>query len=127
MLQFSIITITTFVTMLVSTTRYIATACFRKDISKVLPLFSIIYGVTLGLLGFFCTDIDMGKNFIEAFFIGLAAGSSATGFNQIGKQLYKDLDLNFDDDDEEDVKEDVKEDTNNVDDESFVSDSLEDL
>jgi hypothetical protein len=114
--------------MLVSTTRYIATACFRKDISKVLPLFSIIYGVTLGLLGFFCTDIDMGKNFIEAFFIGLAAGSSATGFNQIGKQLYKDLDLNFDDDDEEeDVKEDVKEDTNNVDDESFVSDSLEDL
>ena len=69
----------------------------------------------------------MGKNVIEAFFIGLAAGSSATGFNQIGKQLYKDLDLNFDDDDEEDVKEDVKEDTNNVDDESFVSESLEDL
>lgn len=106
MLQFSIITITTFVTMLVSTTRYIATACFRKDISRTLPIFSIVYGVALALAGYYATNVDMGNNVIEAFFIGLSAGAAATGFNQVGKQLYKGLDLDFDDDtDKEDGSE----------------------
>lgn len=100
MLQFSIITITTFVTMLVSTTRYIATACFRKDISRTLPIFSIVYGVALAIAGYYATNVDMGNNVIEAFFIGLSAGAAATGFNQVGKQLYKGLDLDFDDDDD---------------------------
>lgn len=106
MLQFSIITITTFVTMLVSTTRYIATACFRKDISRTLPIFSIVYGVALAIAGYYATNVDMGNNIIEAFFIGLSAGAAATGFNQVGKQLYKGLDLDFDDDtDKEDGSE----------------------
>lgn len=100
MLQFSIITITTFVTMLVSTTRYIATACFRKDISRTLPIFSIVYGVALAIAGYYATNVDMGNNIIEAFFIGLSAGAAATGFNQVGKQLYKGLDMDFDDDDD---------------------------
>ena len=121
MLQFSIITITTFVTMLVSTTRYIATACFRKDISKTLPIFSIVYGVILALAGYYTTNVDMGNNVIEAFFIGLSAGAAATGFNQVGKQLYKGLDLNFEDDNEED-----EEDTE-LTDESFGTLSSEDL
>ena len=121
MLQFSIITITTFVTMLVSTTRYIATACFRKDISRTLPLFSLIYGVGLAIAGYYLTNVDMGNNVIEAFFIGLAAGGAATGFNQVGKQLYKGLDINFADDDEEVSTEDE------IPDESFGTLSNEDL
>ena len=121
MLQFSIITITTFVTMLVSTTRYIATACFRKDISRTLPLFSLIYGVGLAIAGYYLTNVDMGNNVIEAFFIGLAAGGAATGFNQVGKQLYKGLDINFEDDDEEVSTEDE------IPDESFGTLSNEDL
>lgn len=89
MLEFSIITISTFVTILVSTTRYIATACFKKDISKVLPLFAIVYGIVLGIAGYYTPDIEMGKNLIEAVFIGISTGAAATGFNQVGKQLYK--------------------------------------
>lgn len=89
MLEFSIITISTFVTILVSTTRYIATACFKKDISKVLPLFAIAYGIVLGIAGYYTPDIEMGKNLVEAIFIGISTGAAATGFNQVGKQLYK--------------------------------------
>lgn len=120
MLQFSIITITTFVTMLVSTTRYIATACFRKDISRTLPLFSIIYGVGLALAGYYATNVDMGNNVIEAFFIGLSAGAAATGFNQVGKQLYKGLDIEFNDDEEVSTEDEIV-------DESFGTLSNEDL
>lgn len=121
MLQFSIITITTFVTMLVSTTRFIATACFRKDISRILPIFSITYGVILALAGYYATNVDMGNNVIEAFFIGLSAGAAATGFNQVGKQLYRGLDIDFDDDDEPEIQapEDI--------DESFGTLSSDDL
>ena len=119
MLQFSIITITTFVTMLVSTTRYIATACFRKDISRTLPIFSIVYGVALALAGYYATNVDMGNNVIEAFFIGLSAGAAATGFNQVGKQLYKGLDMNFDDEDKDKSEPEI--------DESFGSLSSDDL
>ena len=117
MLQFSIITITTFVTMLVSTTRYIATACFRKDISRILPIFSIVYGVALALAGYYATNVDMGNNVIEAFFIGLSAGAAATGFNQVGKQLYKGLDMDFNDEDDSEPEID----------ESFGSLSSDDL
>ena len=89
MLEFSIITISTFVTVLVSTTRYIAKACFNKDISRTLPIFAIIYGVALAVAGYYIPDVEMGKNVIEAVFIGLSTGAAATGFNQVGKQLYK--------------------------------------
>lgn len=89
-MEFSIITISTFVTLLVSVTRYIGTACFKKDISKVLPIFAIIYGVILAVAGFYTTDVEMGKNLIEAIFLGVSTGAAATGINQVGKQLNKD-------------------------------------
>lgn len=88
MLEFSIITLSTFVTLLVSTTRYIATI-FKKDISYYLPIFSIIYGVILSVCGYYFTDVEMGNNIIEAIFIGLSSGAGACGVNQVGKQLYK--------------------------------------
>lgn len=88
MLEFSIITLSTFVTLLVSTTRYIATI-FKKDISYYLPIFAIIYGVILSVCGYYFTDVEMGNNIIEAIFIGLSSGAGACGVNQVGKQLYK--------------------------------------
>lgn len=89
MLEFSIITIGSFVTMLDSITRYIAKFCFKKDIGRVLPIFSILYGVALGICGFYTPNVEMGANLIEAVFIGLSAGAAATGINQVGKQLNK--------------------------------------
>lgn len=89
MLEFSIITIGSFVTMLDSITRYIGKFCFKKDIGRVLPIFSIIYGVALGICGFYTPNVEMGANLIEAIFIGLSAGAAATGINQVGKQLNK--------------------------------------
>ncbi len=89
MLEFSIITIGSFVTMLVSITRYIGKFCFKKDIGRVLPIFSILYGVALGICGFYTPNVEMGANLIEAVFIGLSAGAAATGINQVGKQLNK--------------------------------------
>ena len=89
MLEFSIITIGSFVTMLDSITRYIGKFCFKKDIGRVLPIFSIIYGVALGICGFYTPTVEMGANLIEAIFIGLSAGAAATGINQVGQQLNK--------------------------------------
>lgn len=89
MLQFSIITIGSFVTMLDSITKYIGKFCFKKDISRAIPIFSIIYGVALGICGFYTPGVEMGRNLIEAVFIGLSAGAAATGINQVGKQLNK--------------------------------------
>lgn len=88
MLQFSIITLSTFVTILVSTTRYIA-SLFKRDISYYLPIFAIIYGIILSVCGYYFTDVEMGNNIIEAVFIGLSAGAGACGINQVGKQLNK--------------------------------------
>ena len=89
MLEFSIITIGSFVTMLDSITKYIGKFCFKKDISRAIPIFSIIYGVALGICGFYTPSVEMGSNLIEAVFIGLSAGAAATGINQVGKQLNK--------------------------------------
>ena len=52
-------------------------------------MFSIIFGIVLGIIGFYIPNVEMGNNIVEAIFIGIAAGSAATGVNQIGKQLYK--------------------------------------
>lgn len=89
MLQFSIITISTFVGILNEAIKIIASTVFKKDITKYIPLFSVIFGIGLGIAGFYTPNVDMGKNLIEAIFIGLAAGCAATGVHQIGKQLNK--------------------------------------
>lgn len=101
-MEFSIITISTFVTLLVSTTRYIGTACFKKDISKSLPIFAIVYGVILAVAGYYTPDIEMGKNLIEAVFLGISTGAAATGINQVGKQLNKTPVIDIDDTEESD-------------------------
>ena len=89
MLEFSIISISTFVTVLNEVVKYIADTMFKKDIKRYIPMFSIIFGIVLGIIGFYIPNVEMGNNIVEAIFIGIAAGSAATGVNQIGKQLYK--------------------------------------
>lgn len=89
MLEFSIITISTFVTILNEGVKYFTELVLKKDIKKYIPMFSVLFGVILGIIGFYLPDVDMGSNIVEAIFIGIAAGSAATGVNQIGKQLYK--------------------------------------
>lgn len=89
MLEFSIITISSFVTILDETVKTISQQVFKKDVKKFLPLLSVIFGIGLGIIGFYTPGVDMGNNLVEAVFIGLAAGSAATGVHQISKQLNK--------------------------------------
>ena len=89
MLEFSIISISTFVTVLNEAVKYMADTMFKKDIKRYIPMFSIVFGIVLGIIGFYIPNVEMGNNIVEAIFIGIAAGSAATGVNQIGKQLYK--------------------------------------
>ena len=89
MLQFSIITIASFVTILDESVKTISSQCFKKDVTRFLPLLSVIFGIGLGIVGFYTPGVDMGNNLVEAIFIGLSAGSAATGVNQISKQLNK--------------------------------------
>ena len=51
------------------------------------------FGLILGIAGYYTPNVDMGRNLIEAIFIGLSAGAAATGINQVGKQLDKDTDV----------------------------------
>lgn len=104
MLEFSIVTISSFVGVLNEIVKYISKTVFKKDISKYIPLFSIGFGIILGIAGFYIPNVAMGNNVVEAIFIGLAAGSAATGFHQVGKQLAKD-----------DTSEAVEEDTDDED------------
>ncbi len=89
MLEFSIITISSFVTMLDEFVKTFVKIVFKKDISKFIPIFSVVFGVILGIVGYYIPDVAMGNNIVEAIFIGISAGSAATGVNQIGKQLNK--------------------------------------
>jgi hypothetical protein len=90
MLELSIVSISSFVTFLDTVTIVIGRQCFKKDINRFIPIFSLIYGLGLGIAGYYTPNIDMGSNLIEAIFIGLSAGAAATGINQVGKQLSKD-------------------------------------
>lgn len=90
MLELSIVSISSFVTFLDTVTIVIGRQCFKKDINRFIPIFSLVYGLALGIAGYYTPNIDMGSNLIEAIFIGLSAGAAATGINQVGKQLSKD-------------------------------------
>lgn len=90
MLQFSIVSISTFVTILNEGVKYFSTNFLKKDIKKYIPIFSVVFGIILGIVGYYIPDVEMGNNIVEAIFIGIAAGSAATGVNQIGKQLTRD-------------------------------------
>ena len=89
MLEFSIITISSFVTMLDEFVKTFSNLVFKKDISKFIPIFSVVFGVILGIIGYYIPSVEMGNNIVEAVFIGISAGSAATGVNQITKQLNK--------------------------------------
>ena len=90
MLEFSIITITSFVTILDTCTILIAKSFTKGDFKRFIPIFSLVYGVILGIIGFYMPSVEMGTNIVEAIFVGLSAGAAATGVNQVGKQLGKD-------------------------------------
>lgn len=89
MLTFSIITITAFVSFLDTLTISIMKNFVKGDFKKFIPLFSLAYGLGLGIAGYYTPNVDMGTNIIEAIFIGLSAGAAATGVDQVGKQLGK--------------------------------------
>lgn len=92
MLEFSIATISVFVGLLNQLVKFIASTYFKFDIKKYIPLFSIGFGLILGIAGFFMPNVEMGNNIIEAIFIGLSAGAAATGVHQVGKQLWDESD-----------------------------------
>lgn len=87
MLEFSVATITVFVGLLNQLVKFISKTYFKFDIKKYIPLFSIGFGLILGIAGFFMPNVDMGNNIVEAIFIGIAAGCASTGVHQVGKQL----------------------------------------
>lgn len=89
MLEFSIATISVFVATLNELTKYITKTYIKKDISRYIPLFSLLYGLILGISGFFIPSVEMGSNIVEAIFIGLSAGAASTGIHQVYKQQTK--------------------------------------
>lgn len=89
MLEFSIATIGAFVATLNELTKYITKTYIKKDISRYIPLFSLLYGLILGISGFFIPSVEMGSNIVEAIFIGLSAGAASTGIHQVYKQQTK--------------------------------------
>lgn len=89
MLEFSIITISAFVSVLNELTKTISKNCFGKSINRYIPIFSLVYGVTLAICGYFIPDVFFGNNIVEAIFIGLSAGGAAVGIHQTFHQLSK--------------------------------------
>ena len=87
-MEFSIITVSAFVATLNEITKAIAKDVFNKSANRLIPLFSIGYGLALGLIAWFAKIPGFGTNAIEAAFIGLSSGAAATGYHQIGKQLW---------------------------------------
>ena len=87
-LEFSIVTITAFVAALNEVTKLIF-RCVNKNVDRFIPIFSLVFGVALGVWGYYIPDVDMGKKIIEAILIGLSAGAAATGCHQVYKQLSK--------------------------------------
>lgn len=84
--NFSILTISPFVGILNEATKSVA-KCFKKDINRYIPIFSLVYGVILGIAGYYIPDLDFGHNLVEAIFAGLVGGGAATGVHQTFHQL----------------------------------------
>ena len=87
--ELTIVTIGAFVAALNQATKYIATNFIKRDISKFIPICSVVYGLVLGIIGFYLPNANMGSNLAEAVLIGISAGSASTGCHQIVKQLTK--------------------------------------
>ena len=89
MLEFTVVTISVFVSTLNEITKTLAKGVFHKEINRFIPIFSIMYGIGLAILAFYTGIENFGNNLIEAMFIGLSSGAAAVGYHQIGKQLFK--------------------------------------
>lgn len=90
-MKLSIVTIGAFVASLNEATKYISKTFFNKDITKFIPICSVVYGILLALVGyFFVPESGFGTDIIEAIIIGISAGSASTGIHQIGRQISKD-------------------------------------
>ena len=89
-LNFSIATIATFVGILDQITKTILNTYGKKDWDKFIPICSLVFGLILGISGYFIPNVEMGNNIIEAIFIGLSAGAASTGIHQIYHQQVKD-------------------------------------
>ena len=90
-MKLSIVSISAFVATLNEATKWVSNTFFKKDISKFIPMFSVLYGILLALVGFYyIPDSGLGNDFIEAILIGISAGSASTGIHQIGHQIAKD-------------------------------------
>lgn len=60
----------------------------NQVVSKLFPMISCVLGIGLGILAFYvCPAIIPAANVLSAILIGGASGLSATGANQIVKQL----------------------------------------
>ena len=84
--NFSILTISPFVGVLNEATKSIAKG-FKKDINRYIPIFSLVYGVILGIVGYYIPGLDFGNNLVEAIFAGLVGGGAATGVHQTFHQI----------------------------------------
>ena len=87
--ELTIVTIGAFVAAHNQATKYIAANFIKRDISKFIPICSVIYGLVLGIIGFYLPNANMGSTLVEAVLIGISAGSASTGCHQIVKQLTK--------------------------------------
>ena len=87
--ELTIVTISAFVAALNQATKYIGNNFIKRDISKFIPICSVIYGLVLGIIVFYLPNANMGSNLAEAVLIGISAGSASTGCHQIVKQLTK--------------------------------------
>lgn len=88
-MKLSIVTIGIFVGMLNQATKYLDNNIIKKDLSKYIPICSVVFGILLGVIGYFMPDVEMGTDLLEAIFIGASAGSASTGVHQIYKQHTK--------------------------------------
>lgn len=65
----------------------------REKIKEILPLISAFLGAVIGALLFqFFPEIMPSETYISSIIIGIFSGLSATGSNQIWKQLKKLID-----------------------------------
>lgn len=87
-MTFTITTIAAFVGILNEATKAIARS-FGKNVNRYIPICSIVYGIILGVCGYFLPDVQMGNNVVEAIAIGISAGLSSTGVHQAFHQLAK--------------------------------------
>ncbi len=66
------------------------TTKYNEKVLTFIPLISCVLGVVCGIIAFFVVPTSIPTdNFIVAVIIGGASGLTATGFNQIIKQIEK--------------------------------------